>query len=189
VKYEQRFSIKSEDINLQHEEPLELHCLELLDYIPQTNKRSYVVHPPEIIEVLIPQKLESFRKKHKRSARWNDKRSKISKKKSKNFISGRNYRVIEVPKTSGKKPKVEKRWQLLCNHCKVLFLARPTPKNSRYVVNHQCQPDGVRRQTCHQFMRLKRKQYIIGVKGRNCVLPHESACIQHVECFGDPDCH
>jgi len=164
-----RVKLESE---LQHpcQPDLQLRCLELLDYIP-LHKQTYELNPPEIIEVLIPRKVEPNVRKQKKHKPWSHKkRAKLSKKK--NLISG-NYRVIEVPKTSGKKPRVEKRWQLLCNHCKVLFLARPTPKNSRYVVNHQCQPDGIRR------------QYIIGVKGRNCVLPHESACIQHVECFGD----
>jgi len=166
-----------------------LPLLELLDY-PEP-KRQQLLNPPEIIEEFVGKyapetawemhrKLEPTRKSVQKS-KWSVKKraNKLSKKSKKRlFISDRRkYRVIEVPKTSGKKPKVEKRWQLLCNHCDILFYARPTPKNSRYVVNHQCQPDGVRR------------QYIIGVKGRNCVLPHESACIHHVECFGDPDCH
>jgi len=157
-------------------DPLELRCLQLLDYIP--SKRQHLLKAPEIIEVRLPHSQPSLLNKYKQ---WNDpkipkrlyKKTSRKKKKMKHFIRGRKYRVIEVPTTSGKKPKVEKRWQMLCNHCDVLFFARPTPKNSRYVVNHQCQPDG------------NRRQYIIGVKGRNCVLPHESACIQHVECFGE----
>jgi len=159
---------------MECERALQLRCLELLDDIPK--KRQQILEP-EIIEVYLNQNLTKVQKKVRKALKWNSKSriNKFSKKQKKSiYIGSRSYRVIEVPKNSGKKPKVEKRWQLLCNHCKVLFLARPTPKNSRYVVNHQCQPDGVRR------------QYIIGVKGRNCVLPHESACIQHVECFGPP---
>lgn len=79
-------------------------------------------------------------------------------------------RRIEMPHCPGKKPKVKVRWHLFCSHCQRVFFARPTPKNSRYVVNHQCSAD-----------ENKRKQYIIGVKGRKCRRNHEDPCVLRIE--------
>lgn len=79
-------------------------------------------------------------------------------------------RRIEMPHCPGKKPKVKVRWHLFCSHCQRVFFARPTPKNSRYVVNHQCSAD-----------QGKRKQYIIGVKGRKCRRNHEDPCVLRIE--------
>lgn len=73
---------------------------------------------------------------------------------------------IPISMAKGRKPRVTKRWKLYCAHCEVLFFARPTPKNSRYVVNHNC------------FKR--RKQYIIGVKTRGCHIQHSHSCIQRL---------
>lgn len=137
------------------------HCLELLDDVPV--KRP-IVKAPEIIEYYVNSKIKM---KHER--RLDSKKRKIGKSIA-HKPSKHEYRVIEIPKTKGKKPKVSKRWQLLCSHCDTLFFARPTPKNSRYVVNHQCKND-------------RRRQYIIGIKARNCNKPHTTACIQHVECL------
>jgi len=136
-------------------------CLELLDDVP--TKRP-VVKAPEIIECYVNSKIKL---KHERR----EKKKKIGKLNNLR-PSKHEYRVIEIPKTKGKKPKVSKRWQLLCSHCDTLFFARPTPKNSRYVVNHQCKND-------------RRRQYIIGIKARNCKQPHTCACIQHVECYNN----
>lgn len=139
-------------------------CLKLLDEIPL--KRP-VVKAPEIVEYFIHSKL----KLKEENSRWN--RTKLGKSSyTYHKPSKHEYRVIQIPKTRGKKPKVIKRWQLLCSHCDTLFFARPTPKNSRYVVNHQCKTLGNRR-----------RQYIIGIKARNCTSSHTSPCIQHVECF------
>jgi len=80
---------------------------------------------------------------------------------------GFKARRIPISMAKGRKPRVTKRWKLFCAHCEVLFFARPTPKNSRYVVNHNC---------CSK----RRKQYIIGVKTRGCVTQHSHSCIQRL---------
>lgn len=79
---------------------------------------------------------------------------------------GFKARRVPISMAKGRKPRVTKRWKLFCAHCELLFFARPTPKNSRYVVNHNC---------CK-----RRKQYIIGVKTRGCVSQHSHACIQRL---------
>lgn len=79
---------------------------------------------------------------------------------------GFKARRVPISMEKGRKPRVTKRWKLFCAHCETLFFARPTPKNSRYVVNHNC---------CD-----RRKQYIIGVKTRGCTIQHPHACIQRL---------
>jgi len=79
---------------------------------------------------------------------------------------GFKARRVPISMAKGRKPRVTKRWKLYCAHCEVLFFARPTPKNSRYVVNHNCYK--------------RRKQYIIGVKTRGCMTPHSHSCIQRL---------
>lgn len=79
---------------------------------------------------------------------------------------GFKARRVPISMAKGRKPRVNKRWKLYCAHCEVLFFARPTPKNSRYVVNHNCYK--------------RRKQYIIGVKTRGCTTPHSHSCIQRL---------
>merc|ERR1719384_2426008 len=66
-------------------------------------------------------------------------------------------KIVPIPNTRGKKEKLTCKWNLHCSHCLLTFSARPTPKNSRYVVNHQCEANG------HQ-----RKQFIVGGVARNC---------------------
>lgn len=79
------------------------------------------------------------------------------------------YRKVVSKHTPGKKPKVKVRWHLLCGHCNQVFMARPTPKNSRYVVNHICPKH-------HN----KRRQFVIGVKTRRCLHKHSGPCIQRL---------
>lgn len=79
------------------------------------------------------------------------------------------YMKVHNKHTPGKKPKLKARWTLMCNHCGKVFCARPTPKNSRYVVNHIC-PTHVN----------KRKQFVIGTKARRCEKEHEGPCIQQL---------
>lgn len=81
------------------------------------------------------------------------------------LVGYRTKRIL-IPNIPGKKPRLKARWSLFCYHCEKVFYARPTPKNSRYVVNHQCSSDN----NC-------RKQYILGVKGRKCCLDHTTPCI------------
>lgn len=68
-----------------------------------------------------------------------------------------------------KQPKLKSRWTLFCVHCNSVFLARPTPKNSRYVVNHVCNKND-----------KKRRQFVLGVKSRRCNIEHEGACVQRL---------
>lgn len=79
------------------------------------------------------------------------------------------YKKVNKKHTPGKKPKLKARWTLMCNHCGKIFCARPTPKNSRYVVNHMCPMHG-----------NKRKQFVIGIKARRCEKEHEGPCIQQL---------
>lgn len=79
------------------------------------------------------------------------------------------YMKVSNKHTPGKKPKLKARWTLMCNHCGKIFCARPTPKNSRYVVNHICPMHG-----------NKRKQFVIGTKARRCKKEHEGPCIQQL---------
>jgi len=79
------------------------------------------------------------------------------------------YTKVHNKHTPGKKPKLKARWTLICNHCGKIFCARPTPKNSRYVVNHIC--------PTHTN---KRKQFVIGTKARRCETEHEGPCIQQL---------
>lgn len=79
------------------------------------------------------------------------------------------YRKVDTKHTPGKKPKLKARWTLLCAHCGKIFCARPTPKNSRYVVNHMCPVHG-----------NKRKQFVIGTKARRCEKTHRGPCIQQL---------
>jgi len=78
-------------------------------------------------------------------------------------------RYVKIPEGPGRKPKIKVRWHLYCAHCSKVFCARPTPKNSRYVVNHTCPGDS-----------KKRRQYVIGVKRRNCRYNHDDFCITRV---------
>lgn len=68
-----------------------------------------------------------------------------------------------------KQPKLKSRWTLFCTHCGDVFLARPTPKNSRYVVNHVCSDN-----------EKKRRQFVLGVKSRRCNLDHEGPCVHRI---------
>lgn len=79
------------------------------------------------------------------------------------------YRKVHTKHTPGKKPKLKARWTLMCAHCGKIFCARPTPKNSRYVVNHMCPMHG-----------NKRKQFVIGTKTRRCEKTHHGPCIQQL---------
>lgn len=79
------------------------------------------------------------------------------------------YKKVSRKHTPGKKPKLKIKWTLFCAHCKEVFSARPTPKNSRYVVNHIC-----------SMNRNKRKQFVIGVKTRNCKREHAGPCMQQL---------
>lgn len=149
-------------------------CLELLEF-PAISRPE--VRAPEIIEVFqgeLPRFSNYIRQVSKRTKKERPIKKRTKKtRKTTSSIGNRNYQVIEVPRGRGKKPKVDKRWHLLCAHCEELFYARPTPKNSRYVVNHQCKSSPG----------IHRRQFIIGVKGKNCCLPHKQPCIQHVKCF------
>jgi len=80
-----------------------------------------------------------------------------------------NYKKVMTKHTPGKKPKLKQRWTLMCTHCNRIFNARPTPKNSRYVVNHICPSHG-----------NKRKQFVIGTRARRCENSHEGPCIQQL---------
>jgi len=80
-----------------------------------------------------------------------------------------HYAVRQKKHTQGRKPKVKDKWTLMCSHCGQIFQARPTPKNSRYVVNHCCVMNG-----------KKRKQYVIGVKTRKCKHDHAGPCMQQL---------
>jgi len=80
-----------------------------------------------------------------------------------------NYKKVMTKHTPGKKPKLKQRWTLMCTHCNRIFNARPTPKNSRYVVNHICPSHG-----------NKRKQFVIGTRARRCENAHEGPCIQQL---------
>jgi len=92
---------------------------------------------------------------------------------SKNAILSRklgySVRYLNIPEVPGRKPKIKIRWHLYCAHCSRVFCARPTPKNSRYVVNHTCTADA-----------RKRKQYVIGVKRRHCQHQHKDCCITRI---------
>jgi len=79
------------------------------------------------------------------------------------------YTKVTHRHTPGKKPKLKARWTLMCGHCGKIFSARPTPKNSRYVVNHIC--------PLHEN---KRKQFVIGTKARKCAHEHIGPCIQQL---------
>jgi len=80
-----------------------------------------------------------------------------------------SYKKVTHKHTPGKKPKLKNRWTLMCGHCGKIFNARPTPKNSRYVVNHICPKHG-----------NKRKQFVIGTKARRCMKEHDGPCIQQL---------
>lgn len=80
------------------------------------------------------------------------------------------YRKVVMESTPGKKPKMHARWHLFCKHCGIVFRARPTPKNSRYVVNHACRVD-----PCG-----KRRQFIVGVRKRRCSIVHHGNCLERI---------
>merc|ERR1712079_104079 len=90
-------------------------------------------------------------------------------KKDKDKVSYYYKRAPRKKHTQGRKPKVKQKWTLLCAHCSEVFTARPTPKNSRYVVNHIC-----------AMNKKKRKQFVIGVKTRRCMHKHPGPCISQL---------
>lgn len=79
-------------------------------------------------------------------------------------------KIIEPKNKPGKKPKLKTKWTLICAHCKEIFHARPTPKNSRYVVNHICANDF-----------KKRKQFVIGTRSRKCKKDHKGPCMTQLK--------
>jgi len=58
------------------------------------------------------------------------------------------------------------RVRLYCSHCRNYFYAKPTKRDSLYVLNHECSGE-------------KRKQYVVGRHHRRCTFDHppEVACI------------
>lgn len=88
-------------------------------------------------------------------------------------------KIIEPKNKPGKKPKLKVKWTLICAHCKEIFHARPTPKNSRYVVNHICEKDS-----------KKRKQFVIGTRSRKCNVDHTGPCMTQLKfrALGSTNC-
>jgi len=105
-------------------------------------------------------------KKERKKGKLKTKREKVRDPPVQNVDS---YKKVTNKHTPGKKPKLKNRWTLMCGHCGKIFNARPTPKNSRYVVNHICPKHG-----------NKRKQFVIGTKARRCEKEHEGPCIQQL---------
>jgi len=105
-------------------------------------------------------------KKERKKGKFKVKREKVRDPPIQDMDS---YKKVTHKHTPGKKPKLKNRWTLMCGHCGKIFNARPTPKNSRYVVNHICPKHG-----------NKRKQFVIGTKARRCEKEHEGPCIQQL---------
>jgi len=105
-------------------------------------------------------------KKERKKGKFKVKREKVRDPPIQDMDS---YKKVTHKHTPGKKPKLKNRWTLMCGHCGKIFNARPTPKNSRYVVNHICPKHG-----------NKRKQFVIGTKARRCMKEHEGPCIQQL---------
>jgi len=70
-------------------------------------------------------------------------------------------------------PPIHCRWTIRCQHCQELFNAKPTPKNSWYVVNHACQGK-------------KRRQFVVGRKAKSCPGGHEGGCVVKCPYFDLP---